>query len=145
MNGPSAPALCCPGKGMLLNALIPWHAVSSVCALGGSLFPQSEPFQEISATSTVRNESLGIQFYRYRGNHRICTRMQPGSLNVCMVPKYLLQKKAVLSVPLSPLNACSAREHQKSMSGVLFNHSPPYFWRQGFLPNLLLSDYKLAN
>lgn len=46
---PSAPALCWPGKGMLPNALIPRHAVSSVCALGGSVFPHSKPLEEISA------------------------------------------------------------------------------------------------
>lgn len=78
-----------------------------MCALGGSLFPHSEPLEEISASSmVVRNESLWRQFYRYIGSHRICKRMQPGSLNICMVPKDLLWKKVVLPIPLSRSVIC---------------------------------------
>lgn len=148
MNGPSAPALCCPGKGMLPNALIPWHAVSSVCTLGGSLFPHSESLEEISASSmVVRNESLWKRFYRYIGNHRICTRTQPGSLlTSAWYPKICYEKRLCYQyLFLSPLYACNTSERRKSMLDVLFNHSAPYFLRQGFLLNLLFSDYKLAN
>lgn len=70
----------------------------------------------------------------------------PGALTSAWYPNICYGRRLCYAFLFpSPLNACNARERQTSMSGVLFNRSLPYFWRQGFLLNLLFYDYKLAN